>query len=291
VLIGVLLALVTSVSWAFGNVLIQRSGRQVGAARAMLWALASGGVVSGLCALLFDTRIEPIRGATIAWAAAAGLAGLFAYAGLFYAVAWARLSLAVPLIGSWSLVSGILSVTVFGERLTGAQVAGAACVLGGVVLVSIGGSREPSGSSDGEPRALGGKALLAALVSGLGFGVMIPTSAHVSGALGAFGASAVVYAAGIAVAVPVGLAFGVNLRPPSSGAWGLVILIGLCETLGYVAVNLARLFAPMAVVSPVASLSSAFTVLYAWIFLRELPNPLAAIGAVLASVGLIVLAL
>ena len=82
----------------------------------------------------------------------------------------------------------------------------------------------------------------------------------------------------------------VSLRPPPATAWRLVFATGAAETIGFVAVALARRFAPMTLVAPVASLSSALTVLYAWLVLRERPSALAAVGALLACVGVAVLA-
>ena len=49
--------------------------------------------------------------------------------------------------------------------------------------------------------------------------------------------------------------------------------------------------APVAIVSPFASLAAAFTVLYAWAILRERPRARVLIGAALVSAGVVVLAL
>ena len=49
--------------------------------------------------------------------------------------------------------------------------------------------------------------------------------------------------------------------------------------------------APLAIVSPLASLASTLTVLYAWAILRERPAAGVLIGAALVSVGVVVLAL
>ena len=66
---------------------------------------------------------------------------------------------------------------------------------------------------------------------------------------------------------------------------------GFFETAGFVLLTAAGLVAPLSVVAPVASLAAAFTVVYAFIFLGERPGRLALLGAALASVGVVVLAL
>jgi drug/metabolite transporter (DMT)-like permease len=119
---------------------------------------------------------------------------------------------------------------------------------------------------------------------------MVPAIGRIAPALGAFGATTVVYALGIALALGIGRFAGVSLRPPPRSAWGLVLATGAAETVGFVTVALARRFAPMTLVAPVASLSSTMTVLYAWAVLKERPRPVAMAGALLAGAGVVILA-
>jgi drug/metabolite transporter (DMT)-like permease len=289
VLLGVLLGLATSASWALGNVFIQRSGRAVGGPRALTWALGLGGVASAGAAALFDRRSEAVTVSTWIWLVVAAVAGLLAYACIFYSFTRAKLSLAVPFVSSWSIVAGVLSLTVFHQTARSGQLVGAAVVIAGVVLVSIGAARG-SAAAPGDP-AGGWRPLAAAFLSGVGFGVMVPAMAHTTPACGAFGTAAAVYLIGLALAVPIALALGVNLRPPPRAAWPAVVGAGLFETMGFVFLNAAGRFAPVALVAPVASLAAALTVLYAAVFLHERPGRLALSGAFLASLGVVVLAL
>jgi drug/metabolite transporter (DMT)-like permease len=286
---GLVLAFLTSVSWALGNVFIQRSGRALGGPRALVWALGLGGVVSAAAAPLIDERPDPVTTGTIVWLLVGALSGLIAYAALFYSFSRAKLSLAVPFVTCWSLVSGALSLTVFHQSVTSGQLLGAAIVLGGVVLVSIGASRGQADTAN--PGGAGGlKPLAAAFASGLAFGVMIPAMAQVTPALGSFGTAAAVYLFGLLLAVPISFALRVPLGLPPRAAWGEVIGAGFFETAGFVFLNAAGRLAPVAVIAPVASLAAALTVLYAAIFLRERPGSLALAGALLASLGVVVLA-
>jgi probable blue pigment (indigoidine) exporter len=207
---------------------------------------------------------------------------------LFYAFEKAPLSLAVSLVSSWSLISGGISMLLLGERPRPTALTGAAVVFSGVVLVSIGGARrataEATSGASAPPAAL-----LAALGAAAGFGVMVPAVNQIVPAAGEFGATALVYALGVALALPIALFARVPLRPPPRGIWGLVLLTGCFETFGFVLLAFAHHFADNTVVTPVASLAAALTVLYAWVVLRERPHPLATAGAVLASIGVVVL--
>lgn len=153
---GILFALLTSVSWAFGNVYVQKSGRAVGAPRALLWALLVGGATAGVLSALFDVRTAPVTAAAIGWTIAAALSGLLAYVCLFASFARSPLSLAVPVVSSWSLISGVLSFLAFGERLRARPLLGAALVLVGVVLVSLGAARGGEAGGGGADAKGGG---------------------------------------------------------------------------------------------------------------------------------------
>lgn len=284
--VGVLLALVTSASWAFGNVYVQRAGRAAGVARGLLWSMIAGGGMAAICSIVFDPPMDPIGGQTILWAAISGAFGLLAYACIFYSFARAQLSVAVPLVSSWSVVAAAVSYFALGERVAPAKLGAAAVVILGVTLVSLGGARAAATPvSRRETR----RALLAAAGSAVGFGVMVPSLARVSPALGEFGASALVYAVGIALGVPLLVAAREDVRPPLRRLWPLVALTGFFEIFGFVTIAFARRFAPIAVVTPVASLASTLTVLYAWVVLKERPGRVAAVGAALACAGVVAL--
>jgi drug/metabolite transporter (DMT)-like permease len=293
VLIGILLALGTSVAWAFGNVFVQRSSRDIGGVRAMTWALVLGALVAGLAAALLDSRSAPLNGAVLAWLLLAGVAGLVAYSALFYSLTYATLSLTVPFTACWSLVAALFGLVVFGERPGGWQLAGALVVFMGVLLVSLTTGRQGASASGGEvpPVPPGGPpAWLAALAAGVGFGVMMPAMNQASPAVGAFGTTASAYVLILALGLPIARTLGLELRWPSWPQWPAVVGAGLCETAGFVMLTVAGRLAPVALVAPVASLASALTVLYAFVFLRERPGVVALAGALLASIGVVLLA-
>jgi drug/metabolite transporter (DMT)-like permease len=296
VLAGILLALATSVCWAFANVFVQRSSREVGAVAAMVWALLLGAALSGAASPLFDRPTAGITAAHVGWLALAGGAGLCAYAGMFYAFARAPLTLTIPFIACWSLIAGAIGLLVFGERPRPAQLGGAGVVFAGVLLVSLGAARSSAqppaghGPSASPPPAPARGALLAALLAGVCFGIMNPSMTRAAAAFGAFGTAALAYLLGLAVAIPWALGRGVPLRLPRR-LWPLVAATGLFETAGFVLLTRAGLLAPVALVAPVASLAGALTLAYALLFLGERPSRLSLSGAVLATLGVVVLAL
>lgn len=310
---GLALALLTSVFWALGNVYIQRTGRLIGEGSALLWAMVVGAVLAGTASAIFEGEVglgprllaRLDRGAC-AWLALAVIAGLVAYVALFWSLARAPLSIAIPFVSSWSLVAAVFSIGLLGESLRGGEVLGGALVLTGVVLVGRSAGR-PAGRPEREQalatqppghaghgassRPSGRGPLVAAAVSGLAFGVMVPAMGQVAEVAGAFGTTALVYAGAVLLGWPLARLAGLAVSPPPRGTLGLVLLTGAFETAGFVTLTLARRHAAMTVVGPLASLAATLTVLYGWLVLRERPGRLAGVGAALACAGVVALAL
>jgi drug/metabolite transporter (DMT)-like permease len=285
-----MLALATSVCWAFANVFVQRSSRQVGPVAALLGALTVGAVLSGVAGLLFDHPTEAVTAVRVGWLLLAGVTGLCAYAGMFYAFGREQLTLTIPFIACWSLIAAGIGLAVFGERPRPGQLAGAGVVFAGVMLVSLGASRGGAAPASPQRPAGGRSALLAALLAGLCFGIMNPSMTRAAPAFGAFGTAALSYLVGLALGVPWALRRGVALRVPRR-SWPVIAATGLFETAGFVLLTSAGLLAPVALVAPVASLAGALTLAYALLFLGERPSGLSLSGAVLATLGVVVLAI
>jgi drug/metabolite transporter (DMT)-like permease len=303
--IAVLLALGSSVSWALANVVVQRSTRLVGTFRSLLWAQVAGGTLAALLALALGQRPPALAtllaGGTPVWLAGAGVASLVAYLSMFYALEHGRLSIAVPIMSGWAVISAAISVLVLHEPVRALQLAGAGVVIAGVVLVSRAASTSPTASTSPMAATASTAAtarasrrprwLLASAGAALGFGLLIPAIGRLTPVFGQLGAVTAVFSADIVLGLPLAALLGVNLRPPPRAALVPVALAGLCETSGFICIALTVGRAPLAVVSPLASLASALTVLYAWVVLKDRPPRVALAGAVMVCAGVIALAL
>ena len=285
---GMLLGLAASASWALANVTVAAAARALGPYRALLWSqLAGMAMIAGLT--VFDRHPEPMSTEIGIWLAIAGVAGLLAYVCLFYAFAHGRLTLAVPIMSSWAVLSAGVAIVWFGERLTIGQTVGAGAIILGAIVVSR--HARGASASDVDPRAPTPRWVLAAIGAAVGFGVLIPAVGRMAPVFGAVGVVGVVYAADLVLGLPLALKFRIGLGAPTGRTWIPVLLAGLFETAGFVFIAIGARFAPLAVVSPLASLASAMTVAYAWIVLRERPARGVLIGAALVSAGVVVLAL
>jgi len=292
---GILMGLLASASWACANVFIQRASRAVGPFRALVWALSSGGLALLPLALVLDQRTVSLGSGTLTgWLIVAALAAVLAYASMFFAVERGRLSVVVPIMSSWSVIAAAISLVVLGETVRRTQLAGAAAVVVGVVVIARFAQHEAQGDAAAAPAPTSGRHLSAVAMSALtalGFGVLIPAIDRLSPALGRLGAVSSVLLVDLVLWLPVAAAARLDVRPPSRRAWPLVLAAGAFETIGFVWISLGISRAPVAVVSPFAGLSSAFTVLYAWVILGERPARAVLVGAALVCAGVVLLSL
>src|SRR6202142_553515 len=107
-LVGMLLGLGASASWALANVVVQRAGKAVGALRGLVWAQVVGIAPSALGAAACGDRTASLTPAVGGWIAVAGISALLAYVCLFYAFEHGRLTLAVPLLSAWPALASPL---------------------------------------------------------------------------------------------------------------------------------------------------------------------------------------
>jgi len=288
---GIIMGLLASASWAAANVFLQRSSRALGPFRALVWTQVAGALAVVPPALMLDARPAPTDLHLLGWIAFAGLAGVVAYVSMFWSYERGRLAVVVPVLSSWSVIAAAFSILVLGQRLRGNQLAGAALVAAGVVVVSRFVQRDVTAGASALDARRARAALLMAAAAACGFGLLIPLIDRLAPALGRLGAIPVVFAADLVLGVPFALALRVDLRPPPRAAWPAVLGGALFETAGFVWISLGVSRAPVAIVSPLASLASAFTVVFAWIVLGERPAPALFAGAGLVCAGVVVLAL
>lgn len=148
--------------------------------------------------------------------------------------------------------------------------------------------------SQGAPAAPGGVGrtwLPTSVGAAVGFGILVPAMRRLSPVFGPVATVAVVYAAGLVLALPLALAFRMRLALPRGRTWGPVVLAGLFEAGGSACITLGARRAPLAIVSPLASLAATLTVLYAWAILRERPGPGVLVGTAFVCAGVVLLAL
>lgn len=294
-LIAVALALVCSAAWAIANVYVQRAGRAVGSLRAMLWAQGVASVALVILAACVEGRPSMPALDDLVITAVGSAIGYYA---MLVAFSSGALSAVVPIVTAWSVPAAVAGVVWSGDRPSAVQWVGGAMILVGAVGNGVLAVTTHVGLEDGgEPGAAGEpsqetprSAVLWACAGAVGFGVMAAGTARMRQQLGAVGVVPAIWIAQWALLAPL-LLFRSDLRvPPPRAAWPAVLGMGLFEAIGFVSFTVASRYAPVAVVSPPASLSSLLTVLYGWLMLGEKLGAVRWALVLLAGVGTLVVA-
>ena len=278
--LGVSLALLGAASWSCANLAIQQVGRRLGPWPTMVWAQLIGGSLVALVALLGWGPPPALTAEALALIALAAATATIAYAGLFMALARGAVAIVSPIISSWTAISAGIGVLWWHESIGVWGLVGIGAVVAGNGLVAA--QKPPKSAPDRRG------AMLWAAASACGFGVMVPAVNAAGALVGRLWTVPLVWLLELATIVPImGWCGRLRVRPRSRRDWFITGRAAFFEVTGFVAVSFALGAAPVSVVSPLASLATAGSVLLGLLLLHERPGRQALGGAALASVGVV----
>ncbi len=254
---GILFGLIAALGWGTGDFLITRATRQIG----LLWTLLLAQMAGiGAIGLALIVRADPLPADAALWgqAIAVNLLNLSGTLLLYRAFAIGTLAIVSPISASFAAVTAALSL-LNGEQLSAVALTGTGLVIAGVVIVS----RAPGATRidlRGVPEAIG-----VALSFGLFFWLIGDVTQHFGIAWPVLiGRALTVCAAAIMV-----LAARPALPRLTARHWLLIIAASALDTLAFLSYNTGIATAYVSVVTALASIFSAVTVVLAWLVLRE----------------------
>ncbi|HEY0703348.1 MAG TPA: DMT family transporter [Candidatus Acidoferrales bacterium] len=271
---GVALGLMGAFCWGSADFAARFSSRRIGAYRALFFMQFFGLVLLSAW-LKFTGGFS--RGVAPGWQpwAMAAFAGLLNVAGslaLYHAFEVGTLSIVGPVSSCYPALTVVLSL-LSGEHIHQRRGVGLAVTLLGVLLASTSvSSLQKNGAGDGVelPAARWSKGVGSAIGAALCFGIMFWFLGFL--VLPAVGAPISVWVIRLTSIVSLGLVAapaGQSLALPRGMVWWALFAAGILDTSAFLANNAGMQLGPVSVVSVLASLYGAFTVLLAWIFLRE----------------------
>lgn len=276
---GIFYGLLAALSWGMGDYTISRISRAHGPVPTLLY-MQSAGIFAISLVLVARHDVPPTDLAVWGIAAAVNLLNVVGTVLLYRALAVGTVSIVAPLGASFAVVTAALAV-LGGERPGPATLLGLAVVIGGVIVVT----RAPSvpgevASTAGAPAAIG-----AALAYGVFFYLLGPVTAE----MGIAWPVLIGRVMTLCVALVMLLAQRCPLPAPSRRLVGTAMLATTLDTLGFLSFNSGLATAYVSVVTALASIFSAVTVLLAWALLRErlALSQWAGVGAVLLGVLLV----
>jgi drug/metabolite transporter (DMT)-like permease len=271
---GIVLGLLTALSWGSADLCARFAARKIGAFRTMLYMQLTGLVLltmalhwfGGLGHLGDGSGWRPWE-----WGIAVGVLNTLGTLALYRSFEVGKMSVVAPISASYPALTMLLSATT-GERLTAARMAGFALILVGVVVVARE-EADPASAHPGDAAATGGKNRAGvgwALLAALGFGVMFwILGVRVIPMLGSAQTVWVIRVTSVALMALVMLFLRMPLKLPAGGAKPWILGVGLLDTGAYVLNNYGMQHEQVSVVSVLASLYGAVTVALAAILLGE----------------------
>ena len=267
---GILLGLLTALSWGGSDFLARFATHRIGTLRTMLYMQFTGFLLltiflpwlGGWGHLADGSGWQPW-----AWGALAGILNCAASLTLYRSFEIGKMAVVAPLSASYPVLTVLLSL-LSGEHLRMTRAIGIACTLLGVALVA-GGEKTPD-ENDVEGVRRAGKGIGLALCSAIGFGFLFwLLGIRIVPATGAAQTVWLLRLTSSLLTAGIILVARKSIKPPTDrvGAW--ILAMGLTDTGAFVMNNFGMRIEQVAVVSVLASLYGAVTVGLAAIFLSE----------------------
>ncbi|HVS89802.1 MAG TPA: EamA family transporter [Candidatus Acidoferrum sp.] len=267
---GILLGLLTALTWGGADFIARFATRRIGTLRTMFYMQSVGFLLltivlrwlGGWGHLADGSGWEPW-----AWGFLAGCINAGSGLALYRAFEIGKMAVVAPLSASYPALTLLIS-WMSGERLTSVRVAGIILTLLGVAVVA-GGEKAPAGNDAAAVRG-SGRGMGWAIIAATGFGVlfwllgvrMIPR----------VGATQVVWMIRLTSTVLTGaviLFAKTPLRFPRGEVRWMALGMGVFDTAAFVSSNHGMQMEQVAVISVLGSLYGAVSVALAAIFLRE----------------------
>lgn len=291
----VLLGVGVAAGFGFSDFLGGTAGRRTGPLRVITGAQFTGAVIIGIYLLAASQPLGGVRVTVLATVAGAGLA--FATGCMYTGLSWGRMSVIAPVAATAMAVFTFAAGLVRGERPSTTALAGVALAIVAVVLISQPPRAAHVPASGGGPArriGLGGE-LAVSTAAGAGFATFQTTLGEIGDAAGV-APLLVIRGVGATGSLVVLLAVwrrsgAPRPRLPQRVNAVPVVTAGILLLLAHVMLIEALSQGMLSIVGPITSLSPAFTVIPARIFLHEHISRTQVLGMVLATAGLVLVAL
>jgi len=293
---GILLGLTGAISWGLADFAARFASRRVGAYRTLFFMQFIGLVVLSVYLELTGGISRGVAPGWQPWALAAfsGVVNTVASLSLYYSFQIGVMSIVAPVSSSYPALTVALAL-LSGERLKPLGAIGIAVTLAGVILAATSFAPKVNGAAGAAApteRAHLTKGVGWSLVAALGFGFLFWfLGFHVVPVAGSAFSVWMIRLSSFSTLALVAAPARQTLRVPRGSVWWFLLAVGVMDTVAFVANNAGLHTGQVSVVSVLASLYGAVTVLLSWIFLRERLERTQCFGIVLIFAGIVFVSL
>lgn len=288
---GIILGLTGAVCWGMADFAARFASRRVGAYRTLFFMQFFGFLALSVY-LKFTGGFSHVAPGWQPWAltVAAGLLNVTASLSLYHSFEIGVMSIVGPVSSSYPALTVALALA-SGERIHALRGFGMAITLAGVILAAMSFAPKASDASDSNGAASGAylsRGVGWAILAAIGFGFMFWfLGFHVVPLVGDAVSVWVMRLTALLSLAAFALPARQSIRLPHGGVWWMLAAVGLMDTAAFVSNNAGLHIGPVSVVSVLASLYGAVTVLLSWIFLRERLERSQWLGIVLIFIGIV----
>jgi drug/metabolite transporter (DMT)-like permease len=289
--LGVILGLTGAVCWGMADFAARFASRRVGAYRTLFFMQFFGFIALSVY-LKFAGGFSHVTPGWQPWAltAVAGLLNVTASLSLYYSFEIGVMSIVGPVSSSYPALTVALSIA-SGERINVLRGIGIAVTLTGVILAAMSfapKATDPSNKTTPSSGSRLSRGVVWAILAAVGFGFMFWfLGFHVIPLVGDAVSVWVMRLTALVSLAVFALPSRQSLSLPHGVVWWMLAAVGFMDTAAFVANNAGLHIGPVSVVSVLASLYGAVTVLLSWIFLRERLERSQWLGIVLIFAGIV----
>ncbi len=292
----IILGISAALGWGVADFSARFPSRRIGAYRTLMIMQFFGFLA--LTIYLWQAGIFS-RGMASGWrpwifAIIAGLINTVSSLALYRSFEIGVMSIAGPVSSAYPALTVALAL-LSGERIHALRASGLAVTFVGVIFAALTFASDKSSAASKHaagPEAHLSKGAAFAIFAAIGYGVMFWwLGFHVVPLVGSAVSVWVVRITTLAVLFLAGIPTGKSLQLPRGNIWWVLLVVGLMDTAAFVANNAGMGTGHVAVVSVLASLYGAVTVLLSWIFLRERIERTQWFGIFLIFVGVVLVSL
>jgi drug/metabolite transporter (DMT)-like permease len=309
--LAIILGLTGALCWGGADFAARFASRRVGAYRTLFFMQFFGFIALSVYLKFRGGFFEGIAPGWHPWALAAlaGVINMIASLSLYYSFQIGVMSIVAPVSSAYPALTVALAIA-SGERITALRGAGLAVTLVGVILAATtftsaaASTLNETAAKESATKETGAKESAAketahlskgvgwAILAALGFGALFWfLGFYVVPAVGPTISVWVIRLTSFSVLAIAAIPARQSLNLPRGSVWWLLAAVGFLDTAAFVANNAGLHTGQVSVVSVLASLYGAVTVLLAWIFLREKLERSQWFGIVLIFVGIVLVSI
>jgi drug/metabolite transporter (DMT)-like permease len=303
--LAIILGLTGALCWGGADFAARFASRRVGAYRTLFFMQFFGFIALSVYLKFRGGFFEGIAPGWHPWALAvlAGVINMIASLSLYYSFQIGVMSIVGPVSSAYPALTVALAIA-SGERITALRGAGLAVTLVGVILAATTftsaaastlnetAAKESATKEAAKETAHLSKGVGWAILAALGFGVLFWfLGFYVVSAVGPTISVWVIRLTSFSVLAIAAIPARQSLNLPRGSVWWLLAAVGFLDTAAFVANNAGLHTGQVSVVSVLASLYGAVTVILAWIFLREKLERSQWFGIILIFAGIVLVSI